>query len=100
MVPPSRRSTIRTSSVNRTSLTRSPGRPSEVFIPSLQQSWLVFNDEPLDAAQLNRRESKVTRQRNRGQPELRCVIITVDVDVRRLVQVMADEVESIRAASK
>ena len=35
------------------------------------QSWLVFNDEPLDAAQLNRCESKVTRQRNRGQPARR-----------------------------
>ena len=58
------------------------------------------HDEPLDPAQLNRRESKVTRQCDRGQPELRRIIITVDVDVRRLVQVVADEVDAIRTAPK
>jgi hypothetical protein len=61
MLRPSRRSTIRKSSVNRTSLTRSPGRPSEELIPSLQQPILVLDDEPPEAAQLDRRESQVTR---------------------------------------
>ena len=60
----------------------------------------MLNDEPLNAAQLNRRESKVTRQRYRGQPELRRIIITIDVDVRRLVHVVADEVDAIRTAAK
>jgi hypothetical protein len=60
----------------------------------------VLNDEPLDAAQLNVRESQVTRQRYRGQPELRRVVVTVYVYVGRLVQVVADEVEAIRTNSK
>jgi hypothetical protein len=49
IVRPSRRSTIRSSSVNRTPLTRSPGRLSEVFIPRLQQSCLVLDDVPLNS---------------------------------------------------
>jgi len=62
--------------------------------------WLVLNDEPPDTAQLNRRESKVTRQRHRDQPELRCVIITVYVNVGRLVQVVTHEVDAVRADPK
>ena len=60
----------------------------------------MLNDEPLDSAQLDRRESQVTRQRHGGQPELRRVVITVYVDVRRLVDVMADEVDAVRPDSK
>ena len=48
IVRPSSRSTTRTSSMNRTSLTSSPGRPSEVLIPGLQQFSLVLGDEPHD----------------------------------------------------
>jgi len=62
-----------------------------VFIPGLQQSCLVLDDEPLDSAQLDRRESQVTRQRYRGQPELRRVVITVYVHVRRLENVVTDD---------
>lgn len=75
---------MRRSSVTRTSLTRSPGRPSEVPIPCLQQARLMLDDEPLDALQLNCTESKVTRQRDGSQPELRGLIITIDVNVRRI----------------
>jgi hypothetical protein len=53
----------------------------------------VLDDEPLHAAQLNRRESNATRQRHRVQPGLRRVIITVHMDVRRLVQIVTHEVE-------
>jgi hypothetical protein len=71
-----------------------------VFIPGLQQSCLVLDDEPLNSAQFDRRESQVTRQRHRSQPELRRVVITVYVHVRRLEDVVADEVDAIRPDSK
>src|SRR5262249_52900543 len=100
IVRPSSRSTTRTSSVNRTSLTRSPARLSEVVIPGLHQDRLVLDDEPLDAAQLDRRESQVTRQHHRGQPELRRVVVAIDMDMRSLVHVVADEVEAIRTDPK
>jgi hypothetical protein len=54
---------------------------------------LVLDDEPLHAAQLSRREIKVTRQRHRVQPERRRVIVTVYMDVRRLAQVVTHEIE-------
>ena len=60
----------------------------------------MLDDESLHSAQLDRRESKVTRQRHRGQPELRRVIIAVYVDVRWLMQVVADEVETIGATAE
>src|SRR5262245_9832591 len=100
MVRPSRRSTIKSSSVNRTPLTRSPGRLPAVFIPSLQQSFLVLDDEPSDSPQFDRCESQVTRQCHRSQPELRRVVVTVYVDVRRLVAVVANEVDAVRPDSK
>ena len=99
IVRPSRRSTIKSSSVNRTPLTRSPGR-LEVFIPGLQQSCLVLDDEPLNSAQFDRRESQVTRQRHGGQPELRRVVVTVYVDVRQFVDIVADEVDTVGPDSK
>ena len=46
----------------------------------------MLGDESLDAPQLDRGESKVTRQCDRHQPELRRLVISVDVDVRWLVQ--------------
>jgi len=48
--------------VNRTSLTRSPGRPSEVPIPCLQQPCLMLDDEPVDAPELDRSESEITHE--------------------------------------
>src|SRR6266542_2528561 len=82
IVRPSRRSTTSTSSVNRTSLTRSPGLLSEVLIPGLHKNRLMLGNKPLNAAQLDRVEPKVTRQCDRRQPELRRLLISVHVNVR------------------
>lgn len=58
----------------------------------------MLGDEPLNGSQLNPVETKVTRQGDRRQPELRRLVISVHVDVRWLVQVVAHEVDPIRAA--
>jgi hypothetical protein len=62
--------------------------------------FLVLDDEPLDSAQLDRRESQVTRQRHGGQPELRRVVVTVYVDVRWFVQLVTEEIDAVRTDSK
>src|SRR5688572_2483706 len=80
IVRPSRRSTTRVSSVKRTLLTRSPGLTSEVRIPRLQQLGLALSHQSVNTAQLDRAEPKVTCQCDRGQPELRRLIIAVHVD--------------------
>src|SRR5439155_8626389 len=50
MVRPSSRSTTSSSSVKRTSLTRSPGLTSEVLIPRLQQLRLLLDQQSLNAS--------------------------------------------------
>jgi len=52
---------------------------------------LVVRDESLDPAQFNGRETKITRQADWRQPELRRLIVSVDMDMRRFVQVVAHE---------
>ena len=68
IVRPSRRSTTRTSSVIRTSFTRSPGLTSEILMPRPQQLRLVVREESLDPAQFNRSKPKITRQGDWRQP--------------------------------
>jgi len=72
----------------------------EVLMPRLQQSRFMHRDQPLNAPQLNRSESKVTRQRNRRRPELDRLVISIHVDMGRLVDVMAHEIDAIRAAAQ
>src|SRR2546427_10832644 len=60
---------------------RGRGRPPEVLIRSLQQSRLMLCDESLDAPQLDRRKTQITRQCDGRQPELRRLIISVYGDV-------------------
>jgi hypothetical protein len=43
----------------------------------------MFSHDPLDLPQLSRAEAKITRQRNRIQPELSRQPIPINVDVRR-----------------
>lgn len=95
MVRPSRRSTLMVSSVMRTSLTRSPALGSEVAIPRLQEVPAVFQNQAFDPPKFFRREPQVVDHSNGIQPELRRQIVTVDVDVRRLLQVVAHEVDPV-----
>jgi hypothetical protein len=69
-------------------------------MPRLQQLRLVVGDESLDPTEFNGRETKITRQRDWRQPELRRLIVPVDMDVRRFVLVMTYEINPVRAASQ
>ena len=53
--------------------------------------------KPLNASELCRAEPKITRERHRRQSEFRGLIVAVHLDVRRLVQVVANEVDSVWA---
>jgi hypothetical protein len=57
-------------------------------------------DQPLNAPELDRGESKVTRQRDRRQPELGRLLVSIPVNMGRLVDVMAHEIDAIRAAAQ
>jgi hypothetical protein len=76
---------------------RSPALGSEVFIPCLHNLLLAFRYDRLDSPQFPRWIAEIVSQRNRVNPELGRVGIPVDMHVRRLVEVMTDEVESVRS---
>lgn len=100
IVLPSKRSTTKASSVNRTPLTRSPALTPEVLIPRLQQPRFVLFHQPLNAPQLDRTESKITCEGDWGQPELCRLIVSIYVYVWRLIKVVTDEVHAVWAATK
>jgi hypothetical protein len=54
----------------------------------------VMPDEPQYAREFVRAEAQVARQRDRLQPHLGRCFAAVDVDVRRLVRLVALEVEA------
>jgi|SRR5688572_3881175 len=99
IVRPSKRSTIKASSVNRTPLTRSPGLTPEVLIPCLQQPRFVLFHQPLNAPQFDCTETKITCEGDWDQPELCRLIVSIYVYVWRLIQVVTDEVHTVWAAT-
>ena len=68
-------------------------------MPFLQQQSPIFFHQPLNTSEFCRSESEVQCERNRVQPELRRVVITVDVDVGRFVWFMAMEVRTVQTAT-
>ena len=60
----------------------------------------MFVDQPLNPPQLLGRETKVTREADRLQPELRRQIVPVNMDMRRLMEFMAVEVEAVWTTSQ
>jgi hypothetical protein len=61
-------------------------------MPCLDQEGFVVSDQRLDAPQLASREAEVSRKPNGAEPELRRDIVTIDVNVRRLVRLMTEEI--------
>jgi len=96
IVRPSARSTLSVSSVNRTSVTRSPALGAEVLTPCLQEAGCVFRDESLNAREFVRLEPEIVRQTHRLDPELRRRIVPINVDVRWFLGLMAEEVDPVR----
>src|SRR5215213_8361325 len=88
MERPSTRSTVSRSSLICTSLTRSPALGSEVATPGLPQQGTILGHDLLDAAQLASTKAQVVGQAHGLQPELGRAVVSVHVDVRRLVRLM------------
>ena len=71
-----------------------------MLLPGRQQRRFVRDEQSLDGPKLLRPESEVASQRDRIEPELGGQVVTVDVDVRRLDQVMTVEVNPVRAPER
>ena len=65
-------------------------------MPLLQQQRPIFYYQPLNTSEFCWPESEIHCERNRVEPELRRIIITVHVDVGRFVWFMAIEVHTVR----
>ena len=98
MVRPSRKLTLKVSFVIFKSVTRSSAASAKIPIPSLQECRLMLNYEFLKPPQLMRREAAVPCESNRLQPKFGRQIVSVNMDVRRLIGLMAVEVESVWTA--
>jgi hypothetical protein len=60
----------------------------------------VLDKDLLDSTQLSGTESQVSRKRDVVKPKLGRAIVAVDVDVRRLVRLVAMEVYPVRARTE
>jgi hypothetical protein len=50
----------------------------------------------MDSPELSGGEAKVSRQRNRVQPKLGGLIVSIDMDMRRLVRFVAEKNDTAR----
>ncbi len=100
MLRPSARSTVNVSSETRTSWIASPALRSEVLIPGHQKCFAVLENQTFDRSQFTRTEAKIACQRDGVEPEFGRRSISIDVDVRRLTEVMTYEVYSVRSAAQ
>src|SRR6476660_2819214 len=89
MVRPSRRETLKVSFVNVTSVTRSSAVSAKMPMPGLQECRLMLNHQFLKPPQFLGREAEVPSQADRLQPELGRHIVSINMDMRRLVGFMA-----------
>src|SRR5438093_493157 len=97
-VRPSSSWTASSSSVTLTSTARAAGRSLvEVGIPAPQQRFSVLLNQPLNPTNLNRLETPAALEANGAQPELGAVVISLDVNVRRLFRVARVVEETVRA---
>jgi hypothetical protein len=54
-------------------------------------------DQPLNPPNLRRLEATAALKANGAQPELRCIVVSFDVNVRRLVPITRVEKEAVGA---
>jgi len=65
-----------------------------------QKRRFVFDEQSLDGPKLLRLEAQIASQRDRIEPELSGYVVPIDVDVRRLAQVMTVEVDPVWARTQ
>src|SRR6476659_9727860 len=97
MVRPYIKSTVRVSSLMRTSLTRSSVTRSKMVMPCLQHRVAVFGHNAEYGTDLLRAKAAARGKTGGIEPKLGGRIVAIDVDVRRLVALVAEEVEAVRA---
>src|SRR5712671_1145191 len=97
MTRPSRRLTLRASSVDCTSSTRSSAADAEKLIPRLLEFCTVLCHKRLYRAEFVRAKPKIIRQLYRFQPELSRRLVAIDMDVRRFVWLVTVKIKTIRA---
>jgi hypothetical protein len=86
------RSTLRLSSSDRTDFTRSSAVAAKIPIPSLQELTLALQHQLFNVSQFVRRKPNIARQLYGVQPEFRRVAFSINMDVGRLVWLVAVKV--------
>jgi hypothetical protein len=70
-----------------------------MVMPALQEFLLLGFYHTLDSRKFHGREAQILRKRNGVEPELRRLVVAVNVDVRWLIRLVAVEVEAIGTAT-
>src|SRR6266540_3423191 len=97
-VRPSSSRTVSSSSVTLTSTALAARRSLvEVGIPAPQQRFSVLFNQSLNPSDLNRSKATAALEANRAQPELSAILISLDVNVRRLLRVARVKEDAVRA---
>src|SRR5258706_6168333 len=99
-VRPSARSTVSVSSSIRTALIFSPALGSKVRIPCLHEALPMLHDDPFDHTQFVCRETNIVVNGYRREPELGRRLAGVDMNMPRLTEVSAVEVEPVRTLAE
>jgi hypothetical protein len=97
IVRPSARWTISSSPIADTSMARGTCSTAEEVIPSLDEFYLMFDDEPFDPPKLTISDSPGLRQLHGIEPEFRHSSVHLDVNVRRLAAIATRKEESVRS---
>jgi hypothetical protein len=69
----------------------------EVFSPTFHQMYLLLSDESAYSVEFFTTEAAAPLQVYGVQPEFRCIIVALDVDVRRLISVTRVEEKAVRS---
>ena len=100
MVRPSFKETLSASAEKLTAATRSSAFNAKMPIPSLYEPALVLFYQGLYCTKLLSTKSEVSCKCHRLKPELRRQIISVNVDMARLIRFVAIEIKPVRATSQ
>src|SRR5258706_14408666 len=100
MVRPSVRWTMSSSSVTRTSRARAMEVLTEVLMPYLQKTEPVVHEDGFYLPELVRGKVGGIREREGLEPELSELAIAPNMNMRRLVTLVAVEEEAVRADTK
>jgi hypothetical protein len=69
-------------------------------MPGLQEAFAVFRDDLFNPTQLSGSKSEIPGERYFAKPELRRLVVAIDMNVRRLVGFMTVEVKPIWTVSQ